>query len=627
MTFTYPAKYSFPATRAGAERGRERGRERESEVSRRPVRVGAEVVAEAGEGEIGEVDEEGGEGKREGEIGEVDEEGGEGKREGEGEEEGGGAEASRSPVPFCLCFVVLEMGISEGLDGGGAVVDCSVGTIVWVRRRNGSWWPGRILGPNELAASNIMSPRSGTPVKLLGREDASVTGLSSLNNPGTRLLTILVLLFSDWYNLEKSKRVKAFRCGEFDDCIRKAEASQGMPIKKREKYARREDAIIHALELERQHRERQPQKVGTASNYLSNKMPCTLKELSSYTPENHGGMEGARNYYKSMNFKSQLLSKKPDSFLDEERHVSLDTQKGNLGKIPNMEDDKSEAIPRMRGLQDFGLHIASSKRKLSASAAYDSSHKPLRIENHTHSFPNGEHTVGNTNHVSSVKNSSSFKRRRPLGGVTDEFFAKRRDRRRPLVQVLKSSAKMPMCQPLQVNGDAVPNSTLGEGDQGSRTFRAKRSKCVYLSADSSNYLDHTKSPSDHLQVLPSHIAADNCIQHPGSLTEENSSGFVEAEESDSTETEYLDTDMEEQVTAVSGDIVSSREKSCAIQFVAILFFEISMWEIGLYYIWMGDCWRLGSIHSVVEECYYKPLELDVQDGTAIGAGPMFSGLV
>ncbi|KAL9265555.1 hypothetical protein AKJ16_DCAP25832 [Drosera capensis] len=36
-----------------------------------------------------------------------------------------------------------------------------------------------------------MSPRSGTPVKLLGREDASV----------------------DWYNLEKSKRVKAFRCG------------------------------------------------------------------------------------------------------------------------------------------------------------------------------------------------------------------------------------------------------------------------------------------------------------------------------------------------------------------------------------------------------------------------------
>lgn len=31
----------------------------------------------------------------------------------------------------------------------------------------------------------------------------------------------------DWYNLEKSKRVKAFRCGEFDDCIERAESSFG----------------------------------------------------------------------------------------------------------------------------------------------------------------------------------------------------------------------------------------------------------------------------------------------------------------------------------------------------------------------------------------------------------------
>ncbi|KAM0917022.1 hypothetical protein ACQ4PT_009769 [Festuca glaucescens] len=123
-----------------------------------------------------------------------------------------------------------------GSEGGGdgdesccSVGDTSPGTIVWVRRRNGSWWPGRILGQDELPPSQIMSPRSGTPVKLLGREDASV----------------------DWYNLEKSKRVKAFRCGEFDACIERAEATQGTLAKKREKYARREDAILHALELER----------------------------------------------------------------------------------------------------------------------------------------------------------------------------------------------------------------------------------------------------------------------------------------------------------------------------------------------------------------------------------------
>ncbi|KAE9596491.1 putative PWWP domain-containing protein [Lupinus albus] len=116
------------------------------------------------------------------------------------------------------------------MENSSSTLDCGVGSIVWVRRRNGSWWPGQILASDELSVSHLTSPRSGTPVKLLGREDASV----------------------DWYNLEKSKRVKPFRCGEFDGCIERVESTQGMPLKKREKYARREDAILHALELEKQ---------------------------------------------------------------------------------------------------------------------------------------------------------------------------------------------------------------------------------------------------------------------------------------------------------------------------------------------------------------------------------------
>ncbi|CAL5187480.1 unnamed protein product [Lathyrus oleraceus] len=123
---------------------------------------------------------------------------------------------------------------------GLAPEDCAVGSIVWVRRRNGSWWPGQILCSDDLSVSHLTSPRSGTPVKLLGREDASV----------------------DWYNLEKSKRVKPFRCGEFDACIERAESAQGMPLKKREKYARREDAILHALELEKKIAKKQD-KLGT----------------------------------------------------------------------------------------------------------------------------------------------------------------------------------------------------------------------------------------------------------------------------------------------------------------------------------------------------------------------------
>ncbi|GAU18946.1 hypothetical protein TSUD_229360 [Trifolium subterraneum] len=115
---------------------------------------------------------------------------------------------------------------------GLSALDCAVGSLVWVQRRNGSWWPGQILNSDDLNGSDYPTySRSGTPVKLLGREDAIV----------------------EWYNLEKSKRVKPFRCGEFDGLIEKAESVLGVPLKKREKkYARREDAILHALELERQ---------------------------------------------------------------------------------------------------------------------------------------------------------------------------------------------------------------------------------------------------------------------------------------------------------------------------------------------------------------------------------------
>lgn len=65
------------------------------------------------------------------------------------------------------------MGSFDGSNTTKAI-DASVGGLVWVRRRNGSWWPGRIMGLEELSESCLVSPKSGTPVKLLGREDASM---------------------------------------------------------------------------------------------------------------------------------------------------------------------------------------------------------------------------------------------------------------------------------------------------------------------------------------------------------------------------------------------------------------------------------------------------------------------
>ncbi|XP_018504000.2 uncharacterized protein LOC103951523 [Pyrus x bretschneideri] len=206
--------------------------------------------------------------------------------------------------------------------------DFSVGSIVWVRRRNGSWWPGKIVGPEELSTSHLTSPRSGTPVKLLGREDASV----------------------DWYNLEKSKRVKAFRCGEFDDCIEKAESAQGMPIKKREKYARREDAILHALELEKQLLKKQG-KLGvepTGVIYKAKRskivyLPAESGESLGYeaSPSNHVEISaspvGARPHAESM------ISENTSGFTEDDSDSSeTDTSESELDSSetePDMDED------------------------------------------------------------------------------------------------------------------------------------------------------------------------------------------------------------------------------------------------------------------------------------------------
>ncbi|XP_077244768.1 uncharacterized protein At1g51745-like [Tasmannia lanceolata] len=380
------------------------------------------------------------------------------------------------------------MGISEGLD-------CDdVDRIVWVRRRNGSWWPGRVLGPNDVSDSQS---RSGTPVKLLGREDASV----------------------DWYNLEKSKRIKAFRCGEFDDCIERAESLQGNPIKKREKYARREDAILHALELEKQHLERKQQKLGIPLNCMSNKILGISK-------------------------------KEPDSSPSLEEEVMGDplyTQKGKHAKKPIWEDDNSEAIPRMRGLQDFGLRIAPSKRKLSTTVGYENSRRSDSIDNYVHALSNG---VG-ANHVNSSKSSLAIKRKRSKGGPTEESLLKRRDRLRPLVQVLQSSTKLPACQSLQSDVDAAPIFMQGEEEKVGVICRAKRSRCVYLPDESNDCLNHTGFPSDQMQISPSHFGTNNCLNTVSLIEQNTCSGLVEEEESDSSERDYLVHDMEEEAIVLS----------------------------------------------------------------------------
>lgn len=398
---------------------------------------------------------------------------------------------------------------SAGGDGGGIGIDCGVGTIVWVRRRNGSWWPGRILGVDELSASHLMSPRSGTPVKLLGREDASV----------------------DWYNFEKSKRVKAFRCGEFDSCIERAEASQGTPIKKREKYARREDAILHALELEKQQLWLQQQKLGTTTTYvINNKNSASQKSEPSNicSPESYTRHDEHVIHRNISSHKPQNILAKSDFSIEEENLNDYSDAKNKRNKQFRWEDDNSEAMPRMRGLQDFGLRTTNSKRKLSQFINWKKSRKTL---DNDVEVPSGSGCMlGDAVLANSSKNSVSIKRKRSQSRLAEESLMKKRDRRRPLLQVLQSSEKL-ATHLFQYRYNDVGVSMPREKEQMQSICRAKRSRCVYLPRES----DETPE-----------FGASKFLDNPADVVEGFvSSGLIEAKDSDSSEADYLEPKMGE----------------------------------------------------------------------------------
>lgn len=389
---------------------------------------------------------------------------------------------------FRVCvFQSRERGMESS---GSEATDCIVGSIVWVRRRNGSWWPGKILGSDELSATHVMSPRSGTPVKLLGREDASV----------------------DWYNLEKSKRVKAFRCGEFDDCIQRAESSQGMPIKKREKYARREDAILHALELEKQFLEEKQKKLGTIFPAPPKRKKQLKKKVSPPSPE--VSTSRAENG-KPGNIKSHKLPKRSSPPLQVQTPKEED-------KKPR-EDDNSEAVPRMRGLQDFGLKIAAAKRKLSSLVP-----------------SNGSDADGSCTATVSTSHASIDKRKKSIE-LTEDIVGK------------KQNAKLPLAQP----GTSTVSLSVPVVDHSVNTYRAKRTRCVYMAGESNDCLVNSESVLSQIDS-PSQIGESTEKKEISVSVSDSDSDSA----SDSSETQDLkQNSSDEEMNEPSDATVSSSEKS------------------------------------------------------------------
>lgn len=334
-----------------------------------------------------------------------------------------------------------------------------------------------------------------------------------------------VHLLSDWYNLEKSKRVKAFRCGEFDECIERAESSLGMPAKKREKYARREDAILHALELEKEllEKEQGPQ---IASGFKSSKFSGSVKKKLVASSESL-----RYDSVKFGNAKSNEYSSGSDSSHKDEKVIPFYVPKDKEGNNKlGFGDVKFEAIPRMRGLQDFGLKATHSKRKFS-SVSSTGSQRPT-AGNHTYASSCNGVSMGGTSYDNNI-------RKRPNEGLTEDIVVKRRDRRRPIVQVLQSSAKLPASHLLPSDGYTHPLTESGV-DQMGNICRAKRSTCAYLPSESNDCFSNKESFPKQMET---YIAEGDC-GFPGSLMEENPSEFFEDEQSESSETEDLDTESE-----------------------------------------------------------------------------------
>ncbi|CAN8288264.1 unnamed protein product [Cochlearia groenlandica] len=251
----------------------------------------------------------------------------------------------------------------------------SVGRLVWVRRGNGSWWPGQTLFHDQVPLTSLSSSRIGTPIKLLCREDVNV----------------------DWYVLEKSKNVKAFRCGEYDDCIVKAKAVAALASssnkKKTIKCTRRESAINIALEIENAH---------------------LVKDDTN----------------RCVSGKEDLGSDKADSkqeLLQSGMSLKAVQPKRRRRRTPNdSEEDGTERIKRMRGLDDI--------EKEYVGAVFEHRQEPGLI---CGSMSNGYSSL------------SSPKRERSRV-INVNGFTKRKNRRRQMTKVLESSVAM-VCVPVTCN--------------------------------------------------------------------------------------------------------------------------------------------------------------------------------
>lgn len=165
--------------------------------------------------------------------------------------------------------------------------------------------------------------------------------------------------------------MKAFRCGEYDDCIEKAKASASLQSRKAVKYARREDAIIHALELESARLGKDYQNLPS-----SEPNPQALEQPQvEESPSSSNRVEGGENIDENLILSgddphsAQELSNSGVSF-EEPFHAVTIKEEPKRWRTPNdSEDDGTQGVKRMRGLEDLGMGVSLSQRRKRSQVA------------------------------------------------------------------------------------------------------------------------------------------------------------------------------------------------------------------------------------------------------------------
>ena len=157
-------------------------------------------------------------------------------------------------------------------------------------------------------------------------------------------------------------------------------------MRKREKYARREDAILHALELEKRQHE--------------------VKEQTSPLLMGHPKPVDGSIVIKPK-FMHSMLTRDDETF-------------GTMPRVKSSQKKLERTKPSIMGDPDEVLH----------------------------------------------DNSSSVKRKRSQGALTEDSLTKRKDRRRPLAQVLKSSAKLEVLAQSQPSDSNSEDKFLPEDSAG-----------------------------------------------------------------------------------------------------------------------------------------------------------------